>query len=357
VVREDPVKEGLLYAGTDSGMFVSLDDGENWHEFQQNLAVTPVTDIKVIRDDLAISTMGRSFWVLDNITTLRQESFQDAGAGAVLFTPKDTIRYRQVYSPGEKGSVPDFPPPAVVIDYYLPENGPETISVEILDARGTLVNSYLSASEETDEESADEIIADMALSQTRVITNEALSADPGMNRFRWDMRHFGAWHEDEEERLADGPLAKPGIYTARLTVGNTVTEQPFELLVDPRVLAQGTTLSDISDQVDLELQIIDLLSAARKLEKKLGDEQEFLKSSSDDLPDADFQRLTMIESTLSELKTADLVYPRPMLTGQISYLYNMISRADQAPGKEAEDRFDELSARLTSLSAGINSGQ
>jgi photosystem II stability/assembly factor-like uncharacterized protein len=105
VIREDPVKEGLLYAGTDSGMFVSLDDGENWHEFQQNLAVTPVTDIKVIRDDLAISTMGRSFWVLDNISTLRQDAFQDAGSNAVVFKPKDTIRYRQVYR-AEDDSVP-----------------------------------------------------------------------------------------------------------------------------------------------------------------------------------------------------------------------------------------------------------
>jgi hypothetical protein len=99
-----------------------------------------------------------------------------------------------------------------------------------------------------------------------------------------------------------------------------------------------------------------LLSTARQLEKKLSDEQEVLKSNSDDLPDADFQRLTMIESALSELKTADIVYPEPMLTSQISYLYNMISRADQAPGKDAEDRFAELTAKFRSLSASINSG-
>jgi len=82
-----------------------------------------------------------------------------------------------------------------------------------------------------------------------------------------------------------------------------------------------------------------------------------LKNADDELPDEDFQRLTMIESTLAELKTADMVYPQPMLTDQIAYLYNMIARADQAPGKEAEDRFDELSAKFQSLSASINSGQ
>ncbi|RLA26967.1 MAG: hypothetical protein DRQ63_07005 [Gammaproteobacteria bacterium] len=356
VVREDPVKEGLLFAGTDSGMFVSLDDGESWHEFQQNLAITPVTDIKVVRDDLAISTMGRSFWILDNISTLRQEGFKDAEADAVLFRPKDTMRYRQVYRPGEKGSVPDFPPPAVVIDYYLPEDGPETINLDILDARGTLVNSYKSAIEQADDETAPEVVENMALSQARVITDESLSSDSGMNRFRWNMKHFGPWNEDAEDSLTGGPLVKPGVYTAKLTVGDTATEQTFEILVDPRVIEQGTTLADISEQVDLELEIVTLLSAARQLEKQLGDEQEVLKSNSDDLPDADFQRLTMVESTLSELKTADLVYPKPMLTSQISYLYNMISRADQAPGKDAADRFAELSAKFSSLSASINSG-
>jgi hypothetical protein len=123
------------------------------------------------------------------------------------------------------------------------------------------------------------------------------------------------------------------------------------------VLEQGTTLRDISDQVDLELKLVTLLSSARMLEKKLGDEQEILKNAGDDLPDEDFQRLTMIESTLAELKTADMVYPQPMLTNQIAYLYNMISRADQAPGKEAEDRFVELSEKFRSMSAGIDSGQ
>ena len=79
VVREDPVREGLLFAGTEYGMLVSLDDGKNWHEFQQNLPITPITDLKIIRSDVAISTMGKSFWVLDNISTLRQEAFTGSG--------------------------------------------------------------------------------------------------------------------------------------------------------------------------------------------------------------------------------------------------------------------------------------
>ena len=350
VVREDPVKEGLLYAGTDSGMFVSLDDGKSWHKFQQNLAVTPVTDIKVIRDDLAISTMGRSFWVLDNISTLRQDAFQSSENDTVVFKPKDTIRYRQVYKSNDDG-VPHYPAPAVVIDYRLPEEVPDTIRLDILDASGRVVNSYESVAEDAEDESVDKVVEDMNLSQELVIADESLSNEAGMNRFRWDMKHFGAWDEEDDDRFKNGPLAKPGRYTARLTVGDDVAEQSFDLVIDPRVLQQGTSLADISAQVDLSLQIVELLSEARKLEKQLTDEQVDLEGKGDEKSEFEQRRLEQIESVLEDLKTADIVYPQPMLTGQISYLFNMINTADQAPGKEAEDRFGVLALQLLEITA------
>ena len=351
VVREDPVRAGLLYAGTDSGMFVSMDDGETWHAFQQNLAVTPVTDIKVIRGDLAISTMGRSFWVLDNISTLRQDAFWAADDSAAVFKPKDTIRYRNVYRSNDEDSVPHFPAPAVVIDYRLPEEAPDTIRLDILDASGGIVNSYESVAEDADEEDGDEVVEDMNLSQEMVISDDSLSNEPGMNRFRWNMKHLGAWDEDDDDRFSNGPLAKPGTYTARLTVGDEVAEQSFDLVVDPRVLEQGTTLADISAQVDLSLQLVELLSAARKLEKQLTDEQQGLEDKGDAISDSEQQRLNQIVDVLADLKTDDIIYPQPMLTGQISYLYNMINTADQAPGKEAKDRFEVLTARLREITA------
>ena len=351
VVREDPVRAGLLYAGTDSGMFVSMDDGETWHAFQQNLAVTPVTDIKVIRGDLAISTMGRSFWVLDNISTLRQDAFWAADDSAAVFKPKDTIRYRNVYRSNDEDSVPHFPAPAVVIDYRLPEEVSDTIRLDILDANGGVVNSYESVAEDADEEEGDDVVEDMNLSQEMVISDDSLSNEPGMNRFRWNMKHLGAWDEDDDDRFTNGPLAKPGAYTVRLTVGDEVVEQSFDLIVDPRVVEQGTTLADISAQVDLSLQLVDLLSEARKLEKELTNEQEELDGMGDTISDAEQQRLDQIESVLVELKTDDNIYPQPMLTSQILYLYNMINTADQAPGKEAEDRFEVLAMQLREVTA------
>ena len=345
VVREDTEKEGLLFAGTEFGMFVSLDDGENWHEFQQNLGVTPITDIKVIRGDLAISTMGRSFWVLDNISTLRQEAFRDSNSTA-LFKPKDTIRYRRVYN-ARNDNVPHYPEPAVVIDYRLPDETPDAIQLDIIDAGGAVVNSYRSVV--GDSENGEEVVEDMNLSQEMVISDESLSNEPGMNRFRWDMKHFGAWHEEQDNRFNNGPLAKPGTYTARLSVGGDVSEQSFQLIVDPRVLAQGTTLDDIDAQVDLSLKIVDLLSEARKLEKQLTDEQEGLNDKGDERSEAEQQRLDQVNVALTELKDAEVIYPRPMLTRQISYLYNMINTADQAPGKEAEMRYQELRGKFANV--------
>jgi hypothetical protein len=294
--------------------------------------------------------MGRSFWVLDNISTLRQDAFQNSTNDTVVFKPKDTIRYRQIYTSKDDG-VPHYPAPAVVIDYRLPNEVPDTIRLDILDASGGIVNSYESVAGDAEDESVDKVVEDMNLSQELVIADESLSNEPGVNRFRWNMKHLGAWHEEDDDRFKNGPLAKPGRYTARLTVGDNVAEQSFDLIVDPRVLQQGTSLADISAQVDLSLQIVELLSEARKLEKQLTDEQEELEGKGAEKSDAEQQRLEQINGVLEDLKTADIVYPQPMLTGQISYLFNMINTADQAPGKEAEDRFEVLALQLLEVTA------
>ena len=351
VVREDPVREGLLFAGTESGMYVSLDDGATWKKFQQNLPVTPVTDLKIIRGDLAISTMGRSFWVLDNMSTLRQDAFQVTSDTAVLFKPKDTIRYRTVY---RGRGVPDYPSPSVIIDYFLPEGISESIQLEVFDASGELVNAYESKGGKG---GADKDVTDMNLSQTQFIVDQSLTTDPGMNRFRWNMSQFGPWTSSRDGRFRGGPLARPGIYTLKLTAGGAVSEQSFELIVDPRVLNQGTTLKDIDAQVDFELQVVDLISEVRRLEKQLTDEQKKLNMKGDALSAEEKARLELVNDLLSQVKSADIIYPQPKLASQVSYLYNMVSRADQAPGQEAENRFAELKASLAHLKSAYNSAK
>jgi photosystem II stability/assembly factor-like uncharacterized protein len=351
VVREDPVREGLLFAGTEFGMFVSLDDGANWHVFQQNLGVTPITDLKIIRSDLAISTMGRSFWVLDNISTLRQDEFQATGDEALLFKPKDTIRYRNIYRGQAKRAVPDYPPPAAIIDYYLPDGFEGALDLEILDEGGTLVKAYRGSS---DGENPDEIVENMSDNIVQVIADQSLSSEPGMNRFRWDMSHFGAWAENEESRFSRGPLVRPGNYTVRMKAGDTVVDQEFELKVDPRVLDQGTTLNDIDEQVAFQLVVVDLLSDVRQFQKQVVEEHDSLQARSDELTPDEASRLLLVTDVMNQVKNAEIIYPKPMLAGQVSYLYNMVNTADQAPGIEAADRYAELAAKLAELKSAFN---
>ncbi len=352
VVREDPDKQGVLYAGTEYGIFVSLDDGDTWHDFQQNLPVTPVTDIKIVRGDLAISTMGRSFWVLDNITTLQQDAINSLDGEPALFQPKTTIRYRRPRGMPNT-EVPDYPQPAVVIDYYLPRDFSERLLIEILDDAGNVVNRFTNADEDSDDGPDEQALTDMGTNQTIFLVDDSLSTDAGLNRFRWTMRHFGAWHSNEDRRYQNGPMVKPGTYTVRLSAGDSTMEHAFELQVDPRVLAGGTTLVDISAQVDLQLEITELLSSARRLEDELDTEQEELAEleTGNGLSDQQQARLENVNAVLAALQTAEGIYMEPMLTAQISYLYNMINAADQAPGQEAEARFAELSQQFQALTA------
>jgi hypothetical protein len=363
-VREDPVRRGLLFAGADCGVFVSLNDGATWKPFQQNLPVTPVTDLKIVRGDLVLSTMGRAFWVLDDITPLRQPAIDDPGGEAVLFAPDETIRYRTTYRGREEHPVPDYPAPAAIIDYYLPEDGPERVTLEIFDAEGHLVNAFATAPAqdgEADDGGADDTAPaeggaaaagapdddgpiDESVMRTglpRPVESAALTADAGGNRFRWNMRHAGPWHEDEDRRYRRGPLAAPGRYTLRLTAGATVLEQALTLRADPRVLATGTSLDDIRAQERLALDIVALLSRARRLEHELAGKEEA-------------ETLTAAEGEqLERLRTPEGIYMQPMLADQIAYLYGMLIRADQAPGRDAMERFETLRERLEQVEAAL----
>ena len=357
VVREDPVRAGLLYAGTEFGLFVSLDDGDSWQAFQQNLPVTPVTDIRIHRDDLVLSTMGRSFWVLDDITALRQDAIQNTGSQVVLFQPADTIRYRNIYRrPSDAHPVPDYPTPAVMIDYYLPDDVPTEITLDILDAGGNAVHSFYGDSSKANQEEQE--IEDMGSDERFALFDENLSTNPGGNRFHWPMTYRGPWHEDEEKRFQNGPMAAPGRYRVRLSVGDTVAEQEFLLVADPRVAAGGTTADDVASQVELQLRLVELLSEARQLEHELSEQLTELESNQEtgSLSDEDQRRLGTIGGVLDRLKTADGIYPQPMLTNQISYLFNMLNNADQAPGAEADDRYRVLLDQFNAIRRDIETG-
>jgi hypothetical protein len=339
VVREDPLRQGLLYAGTEYGLFVSFDDGRSWQSFQQNLPVTPITDIKRHRGDLVLSTMGRGFWVLDQVSVLSQEPLSADSATAVLFEPYRSIRYRHRFREDTMEQVPEYPEPVAIIDYHLPEGFSGPLTLEIVDGTGAVVNAFRSGGSEPAVGPAVE--DSMALNEVRVLDTPELGTQAGLNRFHWDMRHQGAWHEDEKRRFRGGPLARPGQYTVRLHAGEQVLEQALELAVDPRVLELGVSAADIDAQMALQLRIVALESRARKLAAELDEERKTLE--------ADSARARLIDSTLASLRTAEGTYMQPMLIDQVRYLGFMLRGADQAPGKDALDRYEVLAAQLEQL--------
>ncbi|MFT4567018.1 MAG: hypothetical protein ACI9FN_001981, partial [Saprospiraceae bacterium] len=343
VLREDPDQEGHLFAGTEYGLFISLDDGDNWKAFQQNLPVTPITDMKIHRGDLVLSTMGRSFWVLDNISTLSQMESLDI-AKSQLYQPKATYRYK--YPSGARGStMPKYPRPAVIIDYSILDSVKEAIKLEITNEDGKVINTLFS--DDKIANIADTVIENMSTNQIEYIVDNSLSTHIGLNRYRWDMTESGPWHSDEKKSFKNGPFAAPGSYTLRLTIDGKEMEQTFELLMDPRI-AEYVTLDDISKQVILHRNIKYLLADARRQLDKLEKEKAELEKKDEKNAD-DLNRIEKASSLITQLKTKEGIYELPVLVDQISYLYNMLGDTDQLPGRDAYERYEELKEKLEGL--------
>jgi len=362
VVREDPEREGLLFAGTEYGVYVSMDDGKRWHAFQQNLPVTPVTDIKIHRGDMVLSTMGRGFWVLDDITALRQPAFEQQGEDLALFQPKPAYRYRNTFQ--DASGVPDYPRAFVAVDYYLPDGGEGPVRLEIRDGEGRLVTAFTSEGAATSDAGSDagsdadsaQAGRDMATGEITYLSDERLSEAPGMHRFRWDMTHQGPWHEESDRRHLNGPMVAPGTYDLTLSRGDRSVSQSVEVRADPRVLRHGTTKEDIQAQIALLLDIRDLLSEARQFTADLEQEHATLSEAKSG-EQADRARLTAVETALSKVKTEDEgFYQQPMLVDQVRYLYGMLNDADQAPGQDAVERYETLRQDFQAVQSQLASG-
>lgn len=337
VVREDPKSPGVLYAGTEYGMFISLDDGENWQAFQQNLPITPITDIKVHRNDLVLSTMGRGFWIIDNITMLHQLG-QARTQQAHLFKPADTYRYR--YQGNTRNEVPYYPAPAVTIDYYLKGKPQGDIRLEVLRG-GKVIRSFTSAAPQQPAQAAN--TRDMATNFVSRNARADLSKNTGANRFRWDMAHDGPWDADPARNKRGGHRVSPGEYVARLTVDNQVLTQPFNLLADPRINGK-VSLDDMNAQEKLAGEVTALLDTAKKVTDKIKKQRKeiaaLLKEGKASAAQADVDRkLAALEATLV---TKEGIYETPRLVDQINYLRQQLDQADQRPGKDLYQRYGTL---------------
>jgi photosystem II stability/assembly factor-like uncharacterized protein len=282
VIREDPNRRGLLYAGTETGVYISFDDGASWQRFQSNLPVAPIHDLIVKGTDLVAATHGRSFWILDDLSPLHQVGDEQANAPIALFAPRDTIRFKLYglpITPQTKGYVSYRLTGPVTVAYRAIETASGALDAAVLDAgknppQGVII-SYALAQTQSDEMTLRILSADGTV--VRVFTSKSeetphLPAQAGMNRFVWDLRYAKPTALEEAEKKDVSPFAKaqedaiapralPGDYLVQLTAGDISLTQRFSLLPDPRL---SVTAEDLQTQFDLKLAIRDLIDQVHR---------------------------------------------------------------------------------------------
>jgi photosystem II stability/assembly factor-like uncharacterized protein len=332
-VREDPKRQGLLYAGTETGVYVSFDDGESWQSLQINLPAVPVTDLAVKNDDLVAATQGRAFWILDDLTPLHQLTPEVAASGAFLFEPRETYRLRGGRFFFRGRTVGQNPPGGVIVDYLLQDASGE-VTLEFLDANGGAIKTFKSSDE-----------------KSKVTTKK------GLNRFVWDMRYPDGTDLKGGSHLFGGnlrgPVAVPGAYEVRLTAADQTKTASFQIEKDPRM---DSTAEDFQKQFDMLIQIRDRVSDAHEGANQILTVKEHLENVSTDDKDIAEQikqvdeKLSAVLGKLVELRFLGiddqmLVYPL-QLNAKIVSLQRVVASADRAPTEQAVTAFNNLSAQL-----------
>jgi len=352
VVREDPKRRGLLYAGTETGMFVSFNDGASWQSLQLNLPVVPVHDLVVKDNDLVAATHGRSFWILDDLTPLHQIDEQVAASDVFLFKPRDAYRMEGGGGfGGGGGDVGQNPPAGSVIYYDLKEKPKSEITLEFLDAKGSVIKKYTSAT------AGAAVSAEPA--ERPFAGGPRLQADAGMNRFVWNMRYPDA------ERVPNavlwggstvGPVAPPGMYQVRLTVGGKTLTQSWEWKKDPRVQA---TQADLQEQFDFLIKIRDKQTEVNRAVNRLRETRSRIETllrqvSGHERAAAIAEAakkitngLFTVEDNLIQWRSKSsqdpLNYP-VKLDDRIAALAGVVANADAKPTDQSYELFKELSA-------------
>jgi photosystem II stability/assembly factor-like uncharacterized protein len=367
VVREDPTREGLLYAGTEFGLFISFDNGGHWQPFQLNMPRVPITDIKIHHGDLVVSTQGRAFWMLDNISSIQQAPTAAQGgifSSAHLYKPRESYRTR--VSPNLYGPM---------IDYYLPSVPAGPVTIDVLDAKNAVVSSYTSdaaAGGPAAGGRGGRGGAGRAAGAGGAGANAAggdapqLAADPeaagggggfgrgrgagvtsrvtktvGFNRVLWDMRD-----------KASGQTLPPGVYTVKLTVDGVAQTQPFTVLIDPIEAEDGLAPADLVEQFEHNLKMRDLVASVGETLTRVRTARAALANATG----ADADKAKRIEAIYESIvNTPEGVrYNKPGLQEHITYLASMTTRVDQKIGRDAIERYQVLKKQLDDIRAELD---
>jgi photosystem II stability/assembly factor-like uncharacterized protein len=370
-VREDPVRKGLLFAGTERAVFVSFDDGDHWQPLRLNMPATSVRDLVIHGDDLVVGTHGRSFWILDDVTPLRQIDAHVAAAGAFLFTPQLAYRVRRSLNtdtplPPEE-PVGQNPPDGAVINYWLREAADGPVSLEIVDSAGRLVRRLTS---EDKPEPVNEKELDIPTYWVR--PPRVLPAGAGMHRFVWDLHYpppagarrsypiSAVYRDTPSEPL--GPAVLPGDYEVKLTVSGRTYTQLLTVKMDPRVRTPPT---DLAKQFAVALgcwegnqAVQEMREQAQRLRTRL---KELRQRASGSAPLA--EGITALDRKVAALygeeprrRRAPVGEPADggavtltQLADRLVRLHAVVEGADAAPTAAATNDWDELRSALADV--------
>jgi hypothetical protein len=339
-VREDPHRKGLLFAGTEKGVYVSFDDGANWESLRLNLPATSVRDLIIKNDDLVVATHGRGFWILDNITPLRE--FSQTQNESLLFKPQTALCVRTNVNtdtplpPDEPAG--ENPPDGAMIDYFLAKDAVDPVTIEIKDNKGASVRKYSSA-----DVPAKPDTKRLRIAAYWIRPPQLLSTNAGMHRFLWDMHYAPVPNVQPDFPMSatyrntaptfTSPWTAPGNYTVVLTVDGKSFTQPLTVQMDPRV---KTSAADLQEQFDLSWQLYQLRLTLAPIGKKFDDISEQLtrlKARAAERPDVT-EKLEAFVQTLTQFGPP---HPRPgappslFVLESTERLFNEIQGADAAP--------------------------
>jgi len=337
VVREDPVRRGLLYAGTELGVFVSFDDGGHWSPLQHGLPVSPIHDLTVHGDDLIAATHGRGFWILDNLTPLRQAQIQ--ADELLLYSPAIALRLYYPDAVNARRPVGANPPAGAIIDYVLPADASTELTVDIANAKGEVIR-HLSSTKTNKEVQPPEW-------PDQIVPSDLIPAHGGMNRMIWDLRYDdpvqipGAFYEGEAPR---GPIVAPGQYQLRLKLGDKTRTAALTVVADPRV-ANGSAA--IAAKTALALATYRDIDTLHRAVNDIRARRKALKS----IPAAASldTKLARIEEALVQVKMngseANLAFPG-MLNEQLAAFAGTLEDADTLPTAQQQALYTSLHERL-----------
>ena len=353
-VREDPKKAGLLYAGSELGVYVSFDSGAHWQPLQLNLPRSPVHDLVVKDDDLVVGTHGRAFWVLDNLTPLRQLSAQSANSDFILYQPETALRLHYPEEFDKRQPVGDNPPAGAMIDYYLKTAPKDEVTLDVLNGQGKVVR-HLSNKEKKEGEQPPEW-------PDRVERLKTIPANEGMSRFAWDLRYNdpvqtpGAFYSGTGPK---GPLALPGDYQVKMTVAGKSQTVPLKVVIDPRnkgsepalqkQFALATQVNDRISQLHQAInEIREVKGQIKNLHTRFGDDEK-LKPTLTAADDLD-HKMSDVEKELIQVNMkgseGNLAFPS-MLNERFDSFSHYIDAGDSTePTKPQLEVFQTLSKQL-----------